>query len=377
MHAPCAFSATLSRAFPLRIGRRRKGQGKHFQEEVDRFNEDGDDGDDKVKQKRKKGGLSSSLKSGRDIKDVEGAEDDWEHSEDSEEEEERRKYEDESGFKVEAFNMDMEREEGHFDAASGHYVEDKFKMSQRDAWLDEVNEKYAHGLQKKLASKKEEEDEMEEDEMPPEEMLFFLHSQLGQGETVAAALRRMKADKDVSSEAFDKVTIAADKLLAAGYHSVFADKKESMLAKMKPETRARVAAEAAGPAADSEGGSAGDARQWEYKLEFDESTVAAVVPSKMSIKELRAFLDSNSVSYQGIVEKEDLEAKARQTVSRIRNQADEAYGPFSTADMQAWAAQGYFSGPKVVLIREVGSADFLRSDRVDVDEMLAAAPSTS
>jgi hypothetical protein len=29
--------------------------------------------------------------------------------------------------------MDMEREEGHFDAASGHYVEDKFKVSQRGA----------------------------------------------------------------------------------------------------------------------------------------------------------------------------------------------------------------------------------------------------
>ena len=85
--------------------------------------------------------------------------------------------------------MDMEREEGHFDAASGHYVEDKFKMSQRDAWLDEVNEKYAHGLQKKLASKKAEEDEMEEDDMPPEEMLYFLYSQLGAGETTAAALR--------------------------------------------------------------------------------------------------------------------------------------------------------------------------------------------
>ena len=340
---------------------------------MDRFNEDGDDGEDTVKQKRTKGGLSSSLKSGRDIKDVEGAEDDWEHSEDSEEEEERRKYEHESGFKVEAFNMDMEREEGHFDAASGHYVEDKFKMSQRDAWLDEVNEKYAHGLQKKLASKKAEEDEMEEDDMPPEEMLYFLYSQLGAGETTAAALRRMKADKDVSSEAFDKVTIAADKLLAAGYHSVFTDKKESMLAKMKPETKARVAAEASQSAQGADSAEqACDGRQWEYKLEFDESTVASIVPKKMSIKELRAFLDSNSVSYQGIVEKEDLEAKAKQTVSRIRNQAHEAYGPFSTADMRAWSAQGYFSGPRVVLIREAGKGgDFLRSDRIDIDEMLS------
>jgi hypothetical protein len=31
-----------------------------------------------------------------------------------------------------------EPQSGHFDSTSGHFVEDKFKMSQRDAWLDEV-----------------------------------------------------------------------------------------------------------------------------------------------------------------------------------------------------------------------------------------------
>ena len=69
--------------------------------------------------------------------------------------------------------MDDARETGHFDSASGHYVEDKFKMLQRDAWLDEVNEKYAHGLQKKLAAQQAQ-NEMEEDEdqTPPEEHLY-------------------------------------------------------------------------------------------------------------------------------------------------------------------------------------------------------------
>ena len=62
----------------------------------------------------------------------------------------------------------------------------------------QVNEKYAHGLQKKIKAaqeKAQEEDEMEEEEQTPEELLFFLHQQLNDGETVAAALRRMKADK--------------------------------------------------------------------------------------------------------------------------------------------------------------------------------------
>jgi hypothetical protein len=87
-----------------RIGRRRKGQGKHFQEDVDRFG--GDEEDEDQEQVLKKGRKSSSLKAGRDMKDVEAAEDDWEHSEDSDEEAERRKYEHESGFQVAAFDTD-------------------------------------------------------------------------------------------------------------------------------------------------------------------------------------------------------------------------------------------------------------------------------
>ena len=54
---------------------------------------------------------------------MEDAEEDWEHAEDSEEENERRQYEDESGYRMEPFNTDMEREEGHFDASTGAYIE--------------------------------------------------------------------------------------------------------------------------------------------------------------------------------------------------------------------------------------------------------------
>ena len=122
------------------------------------------------------------------------------------------------------------------------------------------------------------------------------------------------------------------------------------------------------------------------------------------MKDLRGFLDSQGVSYKGIVEKEDLEAKAKQTLSRMHNTAEQVcvcvcvcvyvrvctnsyiihtqkdrkterqtrltnvythththththtqqvYGPFSTADMRAWAEQGYFSGTRVTLIRYV------------------------
>jgi hypothetical protein len=361
-----------------RVGRRRKGQGKQFLEDVDTFVDDEDDANGgNAKKKRHKSALSSSLKSGRDIKDVEEAEDDWEHSEDSDEEAERRKYEHESGFHVEAFNMDDERETGHFDAASGHYVEDKFKMSQRDAWLDEVNEKYAHGLQEKKKQREAEDEMEEEDTTSPAELLYILYSHLEEGETVPAAMRRMKANK-TPPETFDKITTNCNKLLSSGYHGVFTDKREAMYTKLAPEFRAKIAT--AAEAQNEQSGSnaqanpSDDSRQWEYKLgaDADESSIPQLAPSKMSIKDLRSFLDSQSVSYKGIVEKEDLEAKVAQTISRLQNQADQVYGPFSTLEMRSWAQQGYFSSARVTLIREVGSgADFVRSDRVDLEEMFS------
>jgi hypothetical protein len=68
----------------------RTPQGKHFDEEAERFN--AEDDEDEVGQKRRAAnqGHLSSMKSGRDIKDL-GVGEDWEHSEDSEEEDERRK----------------------------------------------------------------------------------------------------------------------------------------------------------------------------------------------------------------------------------------------------------------------------------------------
>lgn len=83
------------------------------------------------------------------------------------------RYEEESGIRMEPFNTDMDRETGHFEG--GHFIEDKFKMSQRDAWLDEVTssrlryalavlsqaltwlmppqvaDKYAHGKKEKVS----------------------------------------------------------------------------------------------------------------------------------------------------------------------------------------------------------------------------------
>ncbi|EKX44109.1 hypothetical protein GUITHDRAFT_109893 [Guillardia theta CCMP2712] len=329
--------------------------------------DDMDDGDDAPKQRRRAGAMQSSMKMGRELKEVENAAEDWEHSEDSEEEAERRKYEEESGIRIEPFNTDMEREEGHFDAASGHYVEDKFKMSQRDAWLDEVNDKYAHGLQKPVARNKEEEnedDEMEE-EVDQQSLLKILYEALKEGETVVAFLRRMRADKEnLESEVFNKVTEASDKLLAAGYLNVYSDPREKIAQRIQFEQ----------PAETEE--VPDDGRTWEYKIlsEDQHSALAQLDPKKMSIKDLRAYLDSQGVSYKGIVEKEDLEAKASQVLDKAKKMLDMVYGPFTTSQMRSWIKSGYFSGEQVAMIRQVTDppSDFVRTDRVDLDDLIAS-----
>ncbi|KAJ1476236.1 hypothetical protein T484DRAFT_1966281 [Baffinella frigidus] len=346
-----------------RVGRRKKGQGKHFDEEAEHFNDDDDEEEAGQKRREANQGHLSSMKSGRDIKSVEGVGEDWEHSEDSEEEGERRKYEEESGFKMEPFNTDVERESGHFDTTSGHFVEDKFKMSQRDAWLDEVDDKYAHGIKKKLAERKAAEDAMEMEEDLDEHTLFsFLVSQMLDGESIAGALRRLKADKpNFSIDNFNKITEYADRLTAKGHHTILTDPKHKLQAKVKVEVMEEELID--------------DGRVWEYQLQAAED--AAGVPedddtpvAKMSLKQLRAFLDAQGVSYKDMVEKEDLEAKVKQLKSRAKTVREQVYGPFTTGQMRAWSKGGYFSGDKVLLIRQSGG-DFVRSDRVDMDDMLA------
>lgn len=75
-----------------RIGRRRKGAGKLYDEEAQRFTDNADDEIAPVhKRKRDLKDLNSSMQTGRDLKEIEAAAEDWEHSEDSGEEEYRRR----------------------------------------------------------------------------------------------------------------------------------------------------------------------------------------------------------------------------------------------------------------------------------------------
>mmetsp|Transcript_19823 Transcript_19823/g.38505 ORF Transcript_19823/g.38505 Transcript_19823/m.38505 type:complete len:383 (+) Transcript_19823:160-1308(+) len=352
-----------------RLGRRHKGAGKHFEEEAARFNKDDDDDDEPGSRKRKKGTVATSMKSGRDIKDVEDADQDWEHSEDSEEENERRQYEDESGYRIEPFNTDMEREEGHFDSSTGHYIEDRFKVSQRDAWLEEVQDKYAHGLVTKASSKGKDTDEMDEEEEAPvdkAELLKLLIANVHEGENLAKAMRRIKASESEGSKAlFDKLTDAADKLLASGYHNVFSDSKGQIGGRLGAESKQKDAVDQAEVMAAM--AAVDDGRQWEYQ--FPEGSYVAADIKKMSVKELKDLLVAEGVPLTGLVDKEDLQAKARQVQDRKKKEMTETHGPFTTGQMRSWNAQGFLN--RTILVRQVGTGEFYNSDHIDLEEMLA------
>jgi hypothetical protein len=78
-----------------RIGRRRKGAGKLYDEEAQSFANSANDDVEPIQKRRRDAGsagdLKSSMQSGRELKAIEDAAEDWEHSEDSGEEEYRRR----------------------------------------------------------------------------------------------------------------------------------------------------------------------------------------------------------------------------------------------------------------------------------------------
>eukprot|EP00960_Hanusia_phi_P036443 752318-Hanusia_phi.AAC.1 len=157
------------------------------------------------------------------------------------------------------------------------------------------------------------------------------------------------------SEVFNKVTEASDKLLAgmshaglrvwciiermpAGYLNVYSDPREKVAQRIQfdqPEGRARVrlfskssrmSKQTRFPMMAGHGSIKSSPKRLgclNHKVEWltgtqQSNSLAQLDPKKMSIKELRAYLDSQGVSYKGIVEKEDLEAKASQVLDKAK-----------------------------------------------------------
>jgi len=163
-----------------------------------------------------------------------------------------------AGVVMEPFNMNAERREGTFDD-DFNFVwkrkgEDPDDMN--DAWLGEVDE--GAESDEKIAKRKrllqrQLDIQAGEDEAPPDKMMLWqqMVGLLQEGESVAAALRRLSTtpkggagkrpkaavaapkltpqEQEAQKQAFDALTEAADKLLRSGAFDIYSETREGLL----------------------------------------------------------------------------------------------------------------------------------------------------
>ena len=279
----------------------------------------------------------------------------------------------EAGEAFEPFNLRSERDEGFFDA-SGNYHWKKKTAEDYDPWLEELDAmdpKERKRLQETAArttgtsAGEGDDDDDEEDgggkggdddeNLPPEAEaedlpattrvahLTKLYEHVTDGETVAAVLRRLGAASRAAVKAagkgsaeppkekveFEAVTDAADALLTNGMVDVYTANRRTLLLELNdarddaglPPIREAVAAVAEAPAA-----------------------AATAAPSSSSSSAAAAALPAYDSVDKRWQYKWSLDAGA------------ESYGPFTSAEMAAWKAAGYFAAG-TLYVKDLKAAD--------------------
>jgi CD2 antigen cytoplasmic tail-binding protein 2 len=137
----------------------------------------------------------------------------------------------EDGIHIEPFNLDIEREEGYFDA-SGNFIEYLRDNEIKDAWLDsvDIDPRYA-GLSS--ASIKDEEEVQELSSKDVKIMKRRIANVLESEETILQCLRRLKGNGNKKAKmsgetkiVFDQLTEDAMKLMENGEYDVYHEKKD-------------------------------------------------------------------------------------------------------------------------------------------------------
>lgn len=266
----------------------------------------------------------------------------------------------EAGQAYEPFNLRRERTEGYFDE-SGNYVWNKVTAEERDPWLEELDAmapKQRVELQSAAAKAAgvslraaggagddeqsddasgdgegaNEEDDASSAALAPArrvEHLRTLLDGLEEGESVAAALRRLGKREPSSSggagrgkaqprdlAAFNRVTEAADALLAAGLVDVYTMKQ----------------------------------RELNFELRDAEAEAGALTGTRGT---MAAGSTSSTTAMMGMVPP----AGGGQWEYKWSLEPDaQSFGPFSAAHMAAWVQAGFFSSAQPVYVRRIGGA---------------------
>lgn len=223
-----------------------------------------------------------------------------------------------------AFNMEDEKDDGHFDDAGNFVWDDESKKVQEEAWLDDVSEQQIDAA-KSAKSRRDFRDAQGEETMTTQAANEMLAKLLQPRETVLQALKRLGSKKgarvkagskrkqaqraeDTRSEEekkqFEQVTEAADFLMRAGEVDVYSQIKEEFAPEEELLAQRRRVQFAEQREAKSEERPPKQEVMWEYKA----------------------------------------------TDGQI-------HGPYPTSSFIAWQAQGYFKGESAVDMRQVPSAD--------------------
>ncbi|KAE8890847.1 hypothetical protein PF005_g10020 [Phytophthora fragariae] len=228
--------------------------------------------------------------------------------------------EDERGMT--AFNMEEEKDEGHFDA-EGYFVwDDEAKKVQEEAWLDGVSE-LQMGAAKHAKSRREFRDEQAEETLTTEAANRTLATLLKPRESVLQALKRLGSKKrarvrpgskrkqaqreetepaqtEEEKKQFEQVTEAADFLMRSGEVDVYSQMKEEFVPEEELLAQRR-------------------------RVQFSEER-----------------------------EGKSEEQPPKQEVMWEYKAADgQIHGPFPTSSFIAWQQQGYFKGESAVDMRQV------------------------
>ncbi|CAH0491599.1 unnamed protein product [Peronospora farinosa] len=220
-----------------------------------------------------------------------------------------------------AFDMEEEKDEGHFDA-NGNFVWDDEAKKQEEAWLEDVSEQQM-GAAKHAKSRREFRDEQTEETLTTETANKTLATLVRPRETVLQALKRLGSKKtrvrpgnkrkqthskeaettaqtEEEKKQFEQITEAADFLMRLGEVEVYGQTKEEFI----PEEELLAQRRRVQFAGQSEGKSEEKPLKkeimWEYKA----------------------------------------------TDGKI-------HGPFPTSSFVAWQQQGYFTGETTVDMRQV------------------------
>ena len=232
---------------------------------------------------------------------------------------------DENGVQMEAFNLNDEREGGHFDS-SGNYVFAK-RRKEEDSWLSAMNEtEMEKEIGEAMEAKKRRDDELARKAAAVTKREYATPAELKEQiillgaprETVAEALQRLSANNNSSS--------ASSRVPSRGF--------------IKRERKNKGAPGPGDSSGNGSGKDAGEAARKEQLLELIDLSDQLLSHGITSIYAMTFEALKNSLvqwEYKG----------------RAADGSECVFGPFHSKDIAKWKAGGYFTGTTAVQMRPV------------------------